>query len=244
MSNEIDGEDLNPILDAIDAAEDIPDPLDGLVEKSAEDSGAAFTPEVLERLVALKSEDRAAFEAWRAKLKKAGCRVTALDEAMAEESGDGGRGPTQADILIDLAGAADLFHSADGTALADILINEHRETWPVRTKGFRRWLARQFYEQTGGAPSSEALQSALNVVEAKAHFDGPKRPVFIRVGGLDGRLYLDLGDEAWRAVEINATGWRIIDKPPVRFRRAAGMQPLAVPITVGSVETLRGPVAV
>ena len=114
----------------------------------------------------------------------------------------------------------------------------------MRTKGFRRWLARQFYEQTGGAPSSEALQSALNVVEAKAHFDGPKRPVFIRVGGLDGRLYLDLGDEAWRAVEINATGWRIIDKPPVRFRRAAGMQPLAVPITVGSVETLRGPVAV
>ena len=66
----------------------------------------------------------------------------------------------------------------------------------------------------------------------------------VRVGGLDGRLYLDLGDEAWRAVEINVTGWRIIDKPPVRFRRAAGMQPLAVPITVGSVETLRGPVAV
>lgn len=238
MSDEIDGQDLNPILDAIDSAEEVPDPLDGLVEKSAEDPGAAFTPEVLERLVALKSEDRAAFEALRASLKKAGCRVTALDEAMAEESGDGGRGPTQADILIDLAGAAELFHSADGTALADILINEHRETWPVRTKGFRRWLARQFFEQTGGAPSSEALQSALNVIEAKAHFDGPEWPVFIRVGGLDGRLYLDLGDEAWRAVEIDATGWRIIDKPPVRFRRAAGMQPLAVPMPGGSVETL------
>ncbi|MEQ8745528.1 hypothetical protein [Pyruvatibacter sp.] len=239
MSNEIDGENMNPILDAIDSADEIPDPLDGLVEKSGEDPGAAFTPEVLDRLVALKSEDRAAFEALRARLKKVGCRVTALDEAMAEESGDGGRGPTQADILIDLAGAADLFHSADGTALADILINEHRETWPVRTKGFRRWLARQFFEQTGGAPSSEALQSALNVIEAKAHFDGPERPVFIRVGGLNERLYLDLGDEAWRAVEIDATGWRVIDKPPVRFRRAAGMQPLAVPMPGGSVETLR-----
>ncbi len=239
MSDEIEAEDLNPILDAIDAAEEIPDPLDGLVEKSAEDPGAAFMPGVLDRLVALKAEDRAAFEALRARLKKAGCRVTALDEAMAEESGDGGRGPTQADFLIDLAGAADLFHSADGTALADILINEHRETWPVRTKGFRRWLARQFFEQTGGAPSSEALQSALNVIEAKAHFDGPERPVFIRVGGLDGRLYLDIGDKAWRAVEIDATGWRIIEKPPVRFRRAAGMQPLAVPMPGGSVETLR-----
>ena len=81
MSDEIDGHDPNPILDAIDAAEEILDPLGGLVEKSAEDPGAAFTPEVLERLVALKAEDRAAFEALRAKLKKAGCRVTALDEA-------------------------------------------------------------------------------------------------------------------------------------------------------------------
>jgi hypothetical protein len=239
MSDEIGGEDLNPILDAIDAAEEIPDPLDNLVEKSAEDPSAAFTPEVLERLVALKAEDRAAFEALRARLKKAGCRVTALDEAMAEESGDGRRGPTQADILIDLAGAAELFHSADGTAFADLTINDHRETWPVRTKGFRRWLARQFFEQTCGAPSSEALQSALNVIEAKAHFDGPERPVFIRVGGLDGRLYLDLGDEAWRAVEIDATGWRVIEKPPIRFRRAAGMQPMAVPVPGGSVESLR-----
>ena len=239
MIEDIEGEDMNPILDAIDAAEEIPDPLDGLVEKSAEDPGAAFTPEVLDRLVTLKAKDRASFEALRARLKKAGCRVTALDEAMAEESGDGGRGPTQADILIDLAGEADLFHSPDGTALADILINDHRETWPVRTKGFRRWLARQFYEQTGGAPSSEALQSALNVIEAKAHFDGPERPVFIRVGGLDGRLYLDLGDEAWRAVEIDTTGWQVINEPPVRFRRAAGMQPLAVPAPGGSVEALR-----
>ena len=209
------------------------------VEKSGDDPGAAFTPEVLERLVALKAEDRAAFEALRAKLKKAGCRVTALDEAMAEESGDGGRGPTQADILIDLAGAAELFHSADRTAFADLTINDHRETWPIRTKGFKRWLARQFFEATGGAPSSEALQSALNVVEAKAHFDAPELSVFIRVGGIDGKLYLDLCDEAWRAVEIDATCWRVIDKPPVRFRRAAGMQPLPVPMPGGSVESLR-----
>lgn len=239
MSDGIVSEDLNPILDAIEAAEEIPDPLDGLVEISAKDPGAAFTSEVLDRLVTLKAEDRASFEALRARLKKVGCRVTALDEAMAEESGDGGRGPTQADILIDLADAAELFHSADGAALADLTINDHRETWPVRTKGFRRWLARQFYEQTGGAPSSEALQSALNVIEAKAHFDGPERPVFIRIGGLDGRLYLDLGDEAWRAVEIDTTGWRVIEESPVRFRRAAGMQPLAVPASGGSVEALR-----
>ena len=97
MTGEIQNEGLSPILDAIDGAEEILDPLDGLVEKSAENPGAAFTPEVLERLVALKRENRAAFETLRAELKKAGCRVTALDEAMAEETGDGGRRPKQAD---------------------------------------------------------------------------------------------------------------------------------------------------
>jgi hypothetical protein len=225
---------------AIEAADEIRDPLDGLVERTVTDPGAPFAPDALERLAALKKDDRAAFEVLRARLKSVGCRVTALDEAVAELNGDqGGRGPTQADILIELAQWAELFHTADGSAFADLDINGHRETWPIRAKGFRRWLARRFYEATQGAPSSEALQSALNVIEAKAHFDAPERTVHIRVGGLDGRLYIDLCDAAWRAVEIEPTGWRVIDNPPVRFRRAAGMQPLPMPIAGGSIEVLR-----
>jgi len=217
------------------------DRLDGLIEKTATDPGAAFRPAVLERLVALKKDDRAAFEALRAELKSAGCRMKALDEAIEEENGDtgGGRRPSQADVLIALAQSAELFHAPDGTGFADLDISGHRETWPIRSKGFRRWLARCFYEATGGAPSSEALQSALNVIEARAHFDAPELAVHIRVGGLNDRLYLDLGDQSWRAVEIDATGWRIIDSPPVRFRRAAGMQPLPMPMSGGSVEKLR-----
>jgi len=235
----IDPENL--VAGAIEAAEDVLDPLVGLVEKTESDPGAPFTPDVLERLAALKQDDRAAFEALRAQLKKV-CRVTALDEAIAEESGDvgeGGRGRKQADILVDLAQTAELFHAPDGTAFADIDINGHRETWPIRSKGFKRWLARLFYEAIRGAPSSEALQSALNVIEAKASYDAPERIVHIRVGGLDGRVYLDLVDETWRAVEITTTGWRVIDDPPVRFRRAAGMRALPVPVRGGSVETLR-----
>jgi len=30
--------------------------------------------------------------------------------------------------------------------------------------------------------------------------------VHIRIGGLGDKLYLDLGDEAWRAVEIGSDG--------------------------------------
>src|SRR5947209_6467191 len=105
IDDPIDPESL--VADVIDEAEEIYDPLDELVERTKTDPSAAFIPEVLDRLAALKKEDRAAFEALRSKLRNAGCRVTALDEAILEESGDSGRRrPTQTDILIDLAQSA------------------------------------------------------------------------------------------------------------------------------------------
>jgi len=224
----------------IDAGEETPDPLVGLVAKTETDPGVPFAPDVLEQLAALKKGDRAAFEGLRAQLKRAGCRVTALDEAIGEVDGQtGGRGPTQADTLIGLAAEAELFHAPDGTGFADLVINGHRETWPIRSGGFRDWLTRRYYEDTGGAPSSEAMVSARGVIQSRARFDAPERAVHLRVGGFDGRLYLDLCDESWRAVEIDPTGWRVIDSPPVRFRRVAGMQPLPMPVTGGSIQTLR-----
>ena len=40
-------------------------------------------------------------------------------------------------MLIEMGVCEDLFHTAAGTAFADILINGHRETWPIRSKRFR-----------------------------------------------------------------------------------------------------------
>jgi hypothetical protein len=240
MTFDVRCEEEESIRDIIESAEEVRDPLDGLLERTKDDVGAPFKPDVLERLADLKKSDRASFEVIRSGLKKSGCRITALDEAIAEELGEsGGRGPSQSDILIELAVRAELFHASNGVAFADLDVDGHRETWPVRTKGFRRWLAREFYESTGGAPGSEALQSALNVIEAKAHFDGPEREVHVRVGGVEGKLYLDLGDDLWQAVEIDQSGWRVIESPPVRFRRAAGVKPLPLPVAGGSIETLR-----
>jgi hypothetical protein len=230
----------DPINQAINDAEEISDPLEGLVEKATADPGAPFVPEVLARLAALKREDRAEFEKIRAQLKKAGCRITELDKAIATENGDTpGRAPTQADILIDLVQTAQLFHTPDSTGYADVEVNGHRETWAIRSKGFRRWLVRSYLEATQGAPNSEAMQSALNVFEARAQFNAPERDVHIRVGEFEGKLYLDLTDEAWQAVELDETGWRVVSNPPVRFRRTAGMQALPEPTKGGSIETLR-----
>jgi hypothetical protein len=131
-----------------------------------------------------------------------------------------------------------LFHIATGIAFADLVIEAHRETWPIRGKQFRAWLRHRHYEQTGEAASAEAIRSTVDLLEARALFDAPERTVNIRVAEHSGRIYLDLADTHWHAVEIGPEGWRVVSYPPVRFRRAAGMLPLPTPQRGGCIETL------
>jgi hypothetical protein len=141
-------------------------------------------------------------------------------------------------MLIDLTVRVELFHTANGTAFADLMVDGHRETWPVRGTRFRSWLRRRYYEATGEAPSAGAIRLALDSLEARAQFDAPLRTIHIRVAEHGGHVYLDLADEHWRAVEIGADGWRVMTCPPVRFRRAAGMLPLPLPVKGGSIDAL------
>jgi hypothetical protein len=79
-------------------------------------------------------------------------------------------------MLIDMAVCEELFHTAAGTAFADIWVEGHRETWPIRNKRFRGWLRRRYYQATGAAASAAAIRSALDLLEARAQFDGPSAP--------------------------------------------------------------------
>jgi hypothetical protein len=131
-----------------------------------------------------------------------------------------------------------LFHTATGIAYADLEIDQHRETWPVRSKQFRAWLRRRHYERTGEAMGLATIRSILDLLEARAQFDAPERMVHIRVAQHEDCIYLDLTDHRWQAVEVGPEGWRITSHPPVRFRRAGGMLPLPMPERGGSIETL------
>jgi hypothetical protein len=134
---------------------------------------------------------------------------------------------------------AELFHTPERKAYADIHNDGHRETWPVRSRDFKLWLGRAFFQIAGKTPRREAMSSALDQIEARALWDGPERPIHVRIGGLDGKIYLDLCDQRWRAIEIDANGWRIINHPPIRFRRAPGMLPLPEPVRGGKLDDLR-----
>jgi hypothetical protein len=145
----------------------------------------------------------------------------------------------QADALIRLAGNDSLFHTPSDEAYADVVVNGHRKTFKVRGRQYRLLLAERYHAASAGAPSSEGMQSALTVLEARALFRGPMMDVHVRVAGHQGRIYIDLADEKWQAIEVGADGWRVIDSPPVRFQRTPTMRPLPEPTRGGDINELR-----
>lgn len=147
---------------------------------------------------------------------------------------------SQSQILAAIIDLEEVFRSTDGeTAFATVTVNDHRETWPIRSKVFRRWLVGRFYGIEGKPPSAQALQDALGAIEARAHFGGHVHDVHVRLAGHDNAIYLDLCNERWEAVEVAADGWRMVTDPPVKFRRTRGMLPLPRPDCGGSLEGLR-----
>lgn len=161
--------------------------------------------------------------------------------ATSRPAGPSKRPPSLAMHLISLAldRGIELFADPGGEPYVTFPVESHRETWPLRGRGFQRWLRHQLYQQDAKAPSAQAMQEALGILEGKALFEGAAWRVWLRIAELDSALYLDLGDREWRAIEITAEGWRLVAAPPVKFRRAPGMLPLPEPTRGGDLDMLQ-----
>lgn len=164
-----------------------------------------------------------------------------LERIAAERMDRTGR-PSQADKLVALASDAELFHTPgnhDSEGYATVFIHGHKETWPISSKGFRRWLNRLYWERQVKVPGSQAVQDALNVLAGMAVHDGGAHPIAVRLAEQDGAIYLDLANPAWEVVEIKKSGWQVLSSSPVKFIRRRGMLALPTPIRGGNVNELR-----
>ena len=210
-----------------------------LVERSRRDPGAPFERATLEDLTRLRAEKPATWNRVRALLRDLGVPMVELDRQTRPTAPNPNGGLTQASRLIDIAErGCTLFHYEE-EAFADIEHDGRRETWPVPSRGFTRWLRLRYFQDIGGAPTNEALQTAKSTIAARARFQGPAREVYRRVGSAADTLYLDLCNDAWQAIEIDATDWRRVDRPAVRFIRTQDMHALPDPARQGQIEDLR-----
>jgi hypothetical protein len=142
-------------------------------------------------------------------------------------------------MLIDLTTEVQFFHDSKGDTFGTVPVQDHLETYPIKSKAFQRWLAGRFWIQYRKAPNSQAVKNALATLESKALFDGPQESVAVRLAECDGAIWLDLADKRWRAVRITKDGWEIVSSAPVRFLRPRGVLALPEPVGGGGVGILR-----
>jgi len=140
--------------------------------------------------------------------------------AAAKPFGESSKRPRRSRQRDDLIAAVvntegvELWRDPSGATYATVPTRRHMENWSLRASGFERWLSGLHYQKTAGALTSQALDDIRRTLEIKAYAEGSTYDPAVRVGAQNGKLYLDLCDEEWRAVEIAASGWRVIERPP------------------------------
>jgi hypothetical protein len=161
---------------------------------------------------------------------------------MTNDCEPGAQAPTprrsQATELIELCQGLEFFHTKAGEAYVRLRQADHYETWPLRSKEFREYLAARTYGRHRRIPGASAVEEALGTLSGRAKFDGVQHPVALRVAQENDKIYLDLCNAHWQAVEITPGDWRVIDNPPIRFVRRRGMLDLPEPARDGRIEHL------
>ncbi len=153
----------------------------------------------------------------------------------AEASG----GTSQADKLTSIIRNQELWHTPDKIAYATVTIHGHKKNLRIESKAFEHWLGSVFFDGFDEIAKNQAKSDAINTAIGLAIYGGPTHPVYLRLAEHNGKLYLDLGDDEWQAIEIDKQGWRLISDPPVKFRRTAGMRALPEPRSGGNIRDLR-----
>ncbi len=97
---------------------------------------------------------------------------------------------SQASVLIEVTEGAELFHTEDGDTYATIPIKNHSETWALKSRGFRDWLSKRYYDSERSIPNSQAMQDALNTLQGIARHEGQAIEIHTRLAAKDGKIWL------------------------------------------------------
>lgn len=150
------------------------------------------------------------------------------------------RGTSQATELIALArGQFEVIRGDDGRTYA-VARTTPGLALALRGKpGMRERVSAAYFDQRGRAATGQALSDMLTTLEGDALRAEPVA-VHLRVASVDSAVYVHLGAaDSARSVEVDAGGWRLVDRPPVTFRRSPLANPLPEPVRGGSLDPLR-----
>lgn len=147
--------------------------------------------------------------------------------------------PRQSDLVMKaVSSEIDLWQTEDGTAFASFKANGRNEHVAIESTRFKRHLMVMSQRKANRPYSKQSIEEAVFAFSSKALL-APVHTAFIRIAEHEGKVYLDLCNEAGDIIEIGPEGWHPVRDVPVRFIRPGGMKPLPIPRRGGSVAFLR-----
>ena len=153
------------------------------------------------------------------------------DDSKKESSSDKDESTAQRALSLVEDQCHELFHDEFNTSYAAIQIGNHIEILPLKSSRFRNWLCRLYYDVAQDVLSSENATSVINLLKAKAEFEGTTRKLNLRVASIKEEpftIYYDLTNEDGFVIKITKEGWGIQDAPII-FRRYSNQQPQVYP---------------
>jgi hypothetical protein len=124
---------------------------------------------------------------------------------------------------------AELFRTPDKQNFAGVMEKGREKIYDLNSNDFLTWIRISYERRYGDYPNDQALKRFIEALVYRTKNEATEKPVYLRVGALDGRIYLDLGDDGGHVVQIGPDGWDIITKVPIHFIRPQAMRPLPLP---------------
>jgi hypothetical protein len=198
-----------------------------------------------ELVAILKTGDRIKYEERRNELRLTGvfrgATIAAIDATIKANLADAsGIDLEVVDTLAAIAkDGTKLWHDADENGYSTIEQDGHLEHHKVQSRGYTRWLVKQYYDRSGVYPKQAELKEAIYQIELQASFEGEEQNPRVRLNCVDGTLWLDLGRSDWQGVKITADGWEVIPQLTAPIIRGEGNRPLPIPVRGGDIRELR-----
>ena len=110
------------------------------------------------------------------------------------------------------------------------------QIFKIKSRACENWLTHLYWKSSQSVLNPTALNSIIQMLEARAIFEGPKHKLHTRIAEHNDAIWYDLGDG--RAVKINSNSWEIVEDPPILFKRFPHQKPQVEPKPNGDIKEL------
>ena len=145
--------------------------------------------------------------------------------------------PVQDIIEMVEAVKLDFFRTPGTASKAFCVIPDHLGgAVEIDSDRFRSWLRAMVYKAEGKRPGQADVKLAVEHFVDETLANAPEHTPVVRFAFRDGVATLDIGDSTNRVIEVDKSGWRVVNQSGIKFVRTEGMRPMLIPVNGGSIE--------